>query len=330
MTENTISPKDSWRGIILLGLNTATYKLALANCLMQYATQGKTTVPLDELAKDFFDIYLARLENGKPQLILPNRMTVMEKVVEQFRLGKLDRAQAIFSVEKEAFQDVIPRFHTVDNKPVPARFYEQTTSGLIITDAAFAVLSGNDQPILQQDITSRWDLLEAAFEVRRSNIQLQNDIRRFYLLRGYERTYITRLRPVLNGYQQGFCFYCSEPMADSQVAVDHVIPRQVVFHDEVWNLVLAHGFCNQQKSDFLPSMSHIEQLIYRNEFFIKSNHPLKDKIIQMLGNNPPERLQRVLEIYNHAKVVVGHTWEGVRGYNPRTDPLYHYFVRGKR
>ena len=112
--------------------------------------------------------------------------------------------------------------------------------------------------------------------------------------------------------------------------VDHVIPRQVVYHDEVWNLVLAHEFCNQQKSDYLPSMAHIEQLICRNEFFIKSNHPLAGQIIQALGDSAKLRLERVLETYKHAQLVIGSTCEGVRGYNPRTDPLYQFFVRGRK
>jgi len=322
-----LTPKDSWRGIILLGLNTATYKLALANCLIKYSEQEKTYVPMADLSQDFFDVYLARLENGKPQLVMPNRLTVMERIVEQYRLEKLTREQAILRVEKEAFSDVIPRFHKVDNEPVPTKFYEQTRSGLIITDDAFSVLSGIDLFAFKQDVSSRWDLLEAAFEMRRGNIKLKNDIRRFYLLNGYKRTDVTYLRPVLDGYQQGICFYCGEAMTDP-VDVDHVIPRQVICHDEVWNLVLAHEFCNQQKSDYLPSMIHIEQLVYRNEFFIKGNHPLAGQIINSLGSTKTIRTERVLEIYKHAQVIIGSTWEGVRGYNPREDPLYLYFVKG--
>jgi len=218
MMKTPITPKDSWRGIILLGLNTATYKLALAHCLLQYVAQDQSSVPMCDLARDFFDIYLSRLENGKPQLVMANRLTVMERVVEQYRLGKLNRSQAILRVENEAFGDVIPRFHNVDNEPVPTRFYETTPSGLVITDDTFAVLSGPDQAILRQDINSRWDLLEAAFEMRRGDAKLQNDIRRFYLLKGYERTAVTHMRPVLDGYQQGKCFYCGEQM-DEKVDV---------------------------------------------------------------------------------------------------------------
>jgi len=90
-------------------------------------------------------------------------------------------------------------------------------------------------------------LLEAAFLMKRENNELSNDIRNFYLQKGYARKDITETRPVLNGYQQGICFYCGEVMREDDVHVDHVIPRQLVNHDEIWNLALAHGFCNEQK-----------------------------------------------------------------------------------
>lgn len=327
MSDLRITPKDCWRGIILLGLNTATYKVALATCLLSYSDQGKTFVSMDELANDFFDIYLARLQNGRPQLNLPGRLTVMERILEQYKLGKLSRERSILRVKAEAFNDVISRFHTVDNAPVPTVFYQYSQEGLSLTDEVHKVLCGPNRLVLENEVQTRWDLLEAAFEINRSNFKLENDIRKFYLDNGYERTDITKLRPALNSYQNGSCFYCGEEMASDEIHVDHVIPRQLINHDDVWNLVLAHEFCNTQKSDLLPSIYYIEQLIYRNDFLIKSNHPLKDKIIEKLGINQEERRRTILGIYNQAQLIMKHTWEGLKGYNPRTDPLYHLFVK---
>jgi 5-methylcytosine-specific restriction endonuclease McrA len=330
MPEFSITPQDCWRGIIFLGLNTATYKLALANCLIQFVEHGQTSVTMNELSASFFDLYLARLQAGaKPQLILPHRLTVMERIVEQYRSQRIDRDGAVLRVKNEAFGDVIPRFHTVDNVPVPTQFYIQTPAGLTVTDDAFAVLIGANGEQLRADIDTRWSLLEAAFEIRRENFQLENDIRMFYLNKGYERTNITHLRPALNGYQNNLCFYCGLPMQPDEVDVDHVIPRQLIYHDEVWNLVLAHTFCNMQKSDLPPSMYYIEQLVYRNEFLIASNHPLKDKIIQQLGATPGVRRQVIQRVYSDALRISRFTWEGVRGYNPRTDPLYRLFVQNR-
>jgi 5-methylcytosine-specific restriction endonuclease McrA len=163
--------------------------------------------------------------------------------------------------------------------------------------------------------------------MRRDDSALVNDVRRFYLERGYARTEISSLVPALQGYQNGICFYCGEAMGEGDIHVDHVIPRQLVHHDEVWNLVLAHDFCNQQKSDALTERYYIEKLIERNEALIVSNHPLKKRLIAELGATPTRRQSHVWKVYEDARIVLRYTWEGIRGYNPATDPFYKSFVR---
>lgn len=320
--------KDVWRAIILYGLNTATYKIALGHCLARFAREGKSSVSMADLAEKFFDLYVQRLESAKPQLATPNRRTVMERVIDLYNAGILDRAEAIARVEREAFNDVIPRFHVVNHKILPVRFYEQTDGGLVLTDQVFEVFgdSGENQDLLGE-LGARWDLLEAAFEMRRENGRLDNDIRRFYLVRGHDRRSITWTRPILNGYQKGVCFYCGEPMGEGDVHVDHVIPRQFVNHDEIWNLVLAHDFCNGQKSDALPGAHYIEKLVIRNEYFINSNHPIKNQIIGQLGDTAEERRACIYRIYRDAQLVIRYTWEGIRGYDPENDLFYKNFIR---
>jgi hypothetical protein len=319
-------PSDYWRAIILYGRNTATYKIALAHCLIEFAEQGKTRVSMEELAEAFFDVYDERLQNGKPQLMLPGRLTVMERTVELYTMGRLSRAQAISQVEHDAFNDVIPRFHTVDNRPVPVPFYEHTRSGLVLTDHTFDVVTGVYRDELVAELGSRWDLLEAAFEITREPGYLTNDIRKVYLAHWNERTDVTHLIPVLNGYQNGVCFYCGEDMGDS-IHVDHVIPRQFVAHDEIWNLVLAHPSCNEIKSDALPGAEYMTKLIERNEYFIASNHPIKYRLFAELGTSPEDRAAYIRQVYRDAQQVIPYRWRGVSGYNSATDPFYRSFVR---
>ncbi len=76
--------KDFWRMLTLYGLNTATYKIALGRCLCNFTEQDKTNITMDMLAKEFFDLYNARLDNGMPQLAHETRMTVMERVVARY------------------------------------------------------------------------------------------------------------------------------------------------------------------------------------------------------------------------------------------------------
>lgn len=180
------------------------------------------------------------------------------------------------------------------------------------------------------EVDSRWSLIEAAFQIKRQSSHLENDILKIYLATGYDRTNITNTIPVLNGYQKGLCFYCGESLDGIGIHVDHVIPRKMVYHDEIWNLVLAHEFCNLQKSDSLPDRKYIDKLITRNEYFIASNHPIRDKLIRALGKNMMARKAYIEHVYNDAKVIIPYTWEGIRGYNPETDEFYKTVIRSLR
>ena len=70
-------------------------------------------------------------------------------------------------------------------------------------------------------------MLEAGFLIKRSNYTLQNDIRDIYLQDGYGRKNITVNIPVLNAYQKGICFYCSEDMKNEGHYFKHFIYSDV-------------------------------------------------------------------------------------------------------
>ncbi len=207
---------------------------------------------MDELSQEFFNLYNVRLINNKPQLNHANRKTKMEHIIDKVRIGKLTENQAIEEVKIGAFNDVLPRFHTIDRVPVNTDFYfYDFIKGLTITDEAFQVLTSPNINNFISQLNTRWDLLEAAFEINKSSSQLQNDIRRFYLFNGYERTSVTHLRSALDGYQNGICFYCNLPMQENHIDVDHVIPRQLIHHDEVWNLSVNAFFLQSTKKRFV-------------------------------------------------------------------------------
>ena len=66
--------------------------------------------------------------------------------------------------------------------------------------------------------------------------------------------------------------------------VDHVIARQIINHDEIWNLVIAHSTCNMLKTDLMVAIHFIQKLIIRNENIMGSSHPWKYRISKQLGN----------------------------------------------
>ena len=69
----------------------------------------------------------------------------------------------------------------------------------------------------------------------------------------------------------------------ANIHVDHVLPRQVILNDEIWNLVLAHSECNEMKTDLIVSNHFINKLIIRNENIMGSNHPMRHQIVKELG-----------------------------------------------
>lgn len=84
------SNKDIWKGIILLGLNASTYKMALASSLLELSARRVTEVPWSQLSESFLSQYQKRLSTtNMPQQNNPTRLTVMERVVKRLEAGSI-------------------------------------------------------------------------------------------------------------------------------------------------------------------------------------------------------------------------------------------------
>ena len=322
--------EEYWKSIILYGLNASTYKIALGKTLLTLAEQGKGRVSWDHLSLEFLNQYKTRLnvDDPMPQLDNPSRKTVMERIVQANNLN-LSLDEAISEVGKNAFGDVIHRFHNIgESKEFNGMFYKfQDGKYIELTDALFSVFEKNKEELLLE-LDARWSLLEGAFTMKDNNYALSNDIRLIYLQGATKRKNLTDQVPFLQGYQGNLCFYCGEHIDMSDCHVDHVLPRQVLNHDEVWNLVLAHGFCNSSKLDNLVGPHYIQKLIQRNENIMRSNHPWKEKIKNSLGKTPSARKSNLSFHYENVKTVLGirRYWGGIPHYNPETDLFYKKLI----
>lgn len=323
-------PADYWKALILYGLNQATYKIALGKSLLQFINRNKTSVNWIELSEEFFIQYKTRLQknNGAPQQSIPARQTEMEKIVYKYELNNITYEEAISEVGKKAFSDVINRFHNLGNyKELQGMFYDVDFGKKIILknnlwNAAYTNILDFDQ-----ELDARWSLLEGAFLIYKDNWELTNDIRKTYLINSHSRTALTNNIPFLQGYQGNTCFYCGEPIIGGDCHVDHVLPRQVIQHDEIWNLVLTHSLCNEDKSDKIVGNHFIAKLYARNENIMGSNHPWKHKISAALGKTPNERKTTLLKHYENVKQVLGkYYWGGSMNYNPSTDQFYKKLI----
>jgi hypothetical protein len=196
---------------------------------------------------------------------------------------------------------------------------------LRLTDALLELGASSEQD-LGAEVEARWELVERAWEARfgaHEKLFVAYDEPTESLvsaLLGKRRPWRTSVRPALNGYQRGHCFYCYRSIsvrADGEDGsdVDHLLPFSsavrgaAVDVDGVWNLVLACGPCNSAKWAFLPARRYLDQLAARNNWLVQSNHPLRETIMATTGATAAQRDSCYADAYQAVSEVAEGPWE---------------------
>jgi len=153
-------------------------------------------------------------------------------------------------------------------------------------------------------------LLDVQMDVATENLIVSRDLD--------TRKSIDNAKWAFSGYQDGKCFYCNVELdtlelVTTKTHVDHVIPYSLgklmeTDVDHVWNLVNACSECNLSKSNKMPEYGVVERVYQRNEYYIHSNHPLKDAIIRATGSNPAKRASTVGAAFDDAGKLVPTNW----------------------
>ena len=84
---------------------------------------------------------------------------------------------------------------------------------------------------------------------------------------GSERARLAAVKPILNEFQHGACFYCRRALRYECAHVDHFIPWSRHPVDLGHNFVLAHASCNAKKSDRLAYADHLNAWVEHAERF---------------------------------------------------------------
>jgi hypothetical protein len=188
------------------------------------------------------------------------------------------------------------------------------------------MLESTQHKNLPHEVEARWNLVETAWELGMASSMLSihhdpNEERLFAFTGNLRRKAVTSSRPALNGYQRGRCFYCGSPISiDVPVTadVDHVFPHTLKKAggfdevDRIWNLVLACRTCNRGQDGKFMSVPHedfVRKLHLRNEYYIGSQHPLRETLIQQTGATELDRRGYISRFYNRAhKTLPGKPW----------------------
>lgn len=321
--------ENFWRSIILFGRNVACYKFALAKSLLHFSKQDADFISLEELAKPFSKHIIEHLSHCPKQIT--NNSSKFLKSCEDYSKGELSNDEMISRTVNLGFQNVIDAFHNVNGQPTDVLFFHDERDGrkkgIRLTDDLLK-LNENFQIInLPYEIEARWRLVETAWELnlptRLVSVQYDATDEMLVIPNHAQRINVTPSRDALNGYQKGKCFYCFDDISidsnsEKLCHVDHFFPhilqrKSILLNlDGIWNLVLACAKCNGGeggKFHKVPERRFLERLHTRNEFLIKSHHPLRETLISQSGRTTVNRVSFLQQCYQEAKINLLHEWK---------------------
>lgn len=325
------SIENYWRAVILFGRNVASYKFALAKSLYELRLAGNTTITLDQLAEPFSRHICEHLKNNDKQTT--SNSSKFLDYCRDYNANEIDHQTLIDKTVQFGFVNVLDAFHNVHGQELPKRFFidaRKTHQGIILTDEVYKLFETPNSSDLIDETEARWRLVETAWDMNlpKQLIQIQHDGNGILIADNKSRRVnVTRVKPALNGYQKGQCFYCYAPITiDSFLShsaeVDHFFPHKLRECNiqkpinGVANLVLSCPECNRGsrgKFDRLPSLRLLADLHKRNEYLITSHHPLRETLIAQTGFTESHRRNFLQDAYNCATITLGTAtkWEPV-------------------
>ncbi|MFB3168467.1 HNH endonuclease domain-containing protein [Neobacillus sp. 179-C4.2 HS] len=335
--KNDSSLESQFRSIFLFGLNSATYKFALAKSLLELGTSNKGFISLEDLSPIYVKHLLEHVRSGKRQN--RSKSSKFIQACELYEANKINYEQLLQVTEREGFKNVLDAFHNLPGFSLESSFFKKDVQGrklgIVLTDELFKLNEGTQVGNMFEEIEGRWNLVETAWNERNSNLEIKYDIdlEEFFTFRAvtpesylnsHNRITLTSVRKPLNGYQKGKCFYCYGPISIisndvNTCDIDHFIPLSVQYNSQydldlngVWNLVLTCADCNrgEENGKFarLPQQHLLERLHKRNEYLIESNHPLKETLIMRTGASARDRRRFLESRYDFAKTLKKPEW----------------------
>lgn len=333
--DDRFNDREQWRSIVLYGRNVASYKFALAKSLLELSQAEKEAVLLEDLAVPFARHLCEHLQLVDRQGTFASSRFL--DACRYFNAGVISEDELRDSTTLLGFNNVIDAFHVVGSGDVETRFFidERSSTGSIrLTEEMLKLGADHSSNDLAHEVEARWRLVEETWSANAQGEQLTvlYDSPREILVPALtgKRRPITEVRPALNGYQKGYCFYCFAPIhllskdPATSIDVDHFFPHVLMARglgvdlDLPWNLVLACTTCNRGpngKFASLPSPRFLERLHTRNEFLIGSHHPLRELLLSSTGNTPKARSRFLQDVFNDARPISN----TAIGWSPRTE-----------
>lgn len=266
--------------ILAEGSFTSSYKFALLHALADLAVlkgddSGEPlTLTTFEIAERFVETYwshaaphpqtsaVLRQNTGNQAAVISRLAEVREEIGAS--LGRFRQDQARWRATVHKVEEIVKRMplwklQTVGRARLDL-LYENLDHGATITlKPGIAYCLRAFHGLVTELVRGAW-----LRYVRRHNaagLGGATDLAAF--LFGTERADLSKHAVILRALQRDACFYCDGPLRRGG-EVDHFIPWSRYPVDLGHNFVLAHRGCNNDKSDMLAAVAHLERWCLRN------------------------------------------------------------------
>jgi hypothetical protein len=295
--------------ILVHGKNTNSYKFALLRALADTSkTSGGTSFEISfaTLAERFIEYYWPltvkhRVRQGIDPAKDPVVMRMIRTLASDKPLSRIDGAVAfakqdavgysalVANVARQAFGDVIPRFHMVRRHEVRPRLYKVSSAGIFVESAAATFLAAHAD-LLRFLAVAAWVKFTQPYS---------DAPRLFEKISGQRPERKTgSYRSGLSRVDEAKCFYCG--VKSGVFVIDHFIPWSYVLEDRAWNLVFACKSCNGRKSDGLPEEPFLRNLMDRSSEWTQRIGQLPPRIAKDIKDwGPAHRLHEHMQTLRH-------------------------------
>ena len=262
------------------GSFVATYKYALIRVLADLcierdqAPDGSLTIPLNDLAERFIEVYWRQAApfRGRRTLVAAtgNQAVLITRIFAlRERFAKLSDARRtphwarlVRSTKTLLLAQPLWRLQRVGNELLECFYSNRLEDGSIRLKPGVAACFAVQFPVVQALVQLAWLRMVQQLPVNQDLIGQGGDVAEF--LFGADRSGLKRVGEMLAVVQGGDCFYCRRKLT-SAGHVDHFIPWVRYPRDLGHNFVLAHETCNSRKGDLLASVGYLDRWLERNQ-----------------------------------------------------------------
>ena len=130
--------ENYYRGIILFGDNTATYKFALGKSLLELATKHNDLITLEELAVPYSAHLVEHMSHSPKQITRKDedRGDFLD-VCDKYNRGEATKDELIACTVDKGFKNVIKAFHKINRVDIDKPFFideRKVNKGIRLTD----------------------------------------------------------------------------------------------------------------------------------------------------------------------------------------------------